>query len=100
MNFLISIIFFVLFSFNSIETEAKENVCKNDQVSFNTLGLAQKNDFKLFNYKTSQLNLVGAAMRRKNLLVMEVDVYKVGLYLSDQKVYDINNFVILLVFPK
>ena len=52
---------------------------------FNDYGLKRSNSFDHFKLRSSALQLAAAGMRRKNLMVMEVDVYKVGIYLSPTK---------------
>jgi hypothetical protein len=79
--FLIVIVIICLLSI-----DAENGFCKDEANKFNALGFPNSNTFDIFNSKKSNLNLASAGMRRKNLFVMEVDVYKVGLYLSEQKV--------------
>ena len=47
--------------------------------------MKKSNSFDQFKLRSSTLELAAAGMRRKNLMVMEVDVYKVGIYLSAAK---------------
>ena len=69
-----------------LNINAENGFCKDEANKFNALGFPNSNTFDIFNVKKSSLNLASAGMRRKNLFVVEVDVYKVGLYLSEQKV--------------
>ena len=77
---------FLIFIICLLNINAENGFCKDEANKFNALGFPNSNTFDIFNVKKSSLNLASAGMRRKNLFVVEVDVYKVGLYLSEQKV--------------
>jgi len=81
----------LLFGFCVLFHGALSQTCDADNQKFNDYGLKSSNSFDHFKLRSSALQLVAAGMRRKNLVVMEVDVYKVGIYLSAAKDKDSSN---------
>eukprot|EP01041_Mallomonas_annulata_P002679 gene2679-5272_t len=79
MNILLSVL--ILYMHSTAGKECTDGVCK---IVLKDHGLDVNRVFGLFGCE-SQLDLVAAGMRRKNLFVVEVDIYIVGVYLSRQK---------------
>lgn len=74
---LVAVFFFSHFFYGNA-AECASDYCAN----FNTQGLPL---IKTFPQQDQQFQLVAAGMRRKSLFIMEVDVYKVGIYTSAMK---------------
>lgn len=64
-----------------------DKTCPASSTAFDVMGLDSTSSFDQFKAVTRQqpLNLAAAGMRRKSVMIMEVDVYKVGIYLSSAK---------------
>ncbi len=88
MNLFFCLILLVLFSL--CFASSNEDVCTN--------GVCKgQNGFpftRTFNTANSVLKLVGTGIRRKNLLLVDVDVYSVGFYLSEKKIKAIQKSII------
>lgn len=62
-----------------------ESCSDNFCTTFNDYGYPYKKIFKAVAEQQEKLHLVAAGMRRKSLLILEVDVYTVGIFFSDNK---------------
>jgi hypothetical protein len=72
--------------FPSFLSQPNVNNCANGVCTqFNHLEFPEVKLFYLNSLTTEALNLVAAGMRRKAVLFIEVDVYKVGVYFSTKK---------------
>lgn len=79
---------FLLLTFflSYVTAEKSDEGCLNGVcLAFKSYGLAADKTFYSDPTTKHELSLVSAGMRRKNVIVMEVDVYKVGIYLSESK---------------
>ena len=83
-----SLSFFLLLAFfaNINAEDCKDGVCSISFPRFNLPDTIIKDK--------KPITLVSAGMRRKNLFVVEVDVYSVGIYLSAQKEKDVSASVV------
>lgn len=88
MHLLFCLILLVLFSL--CFTSFYEDVC-NDGVCAGQNGFQNT---RTFNTANSVLKLAGTGVRRKNLLVVDVDVYAIGFYLSEKKIKAIQKSII------
>ena len=78
--FLICLIAFT--SLTSVSAAGEEKACS--AIKFE-VSLPETATFENFKVKQAPLLLASAGMRKKSLVVMSVDVYKVGVYLSADK---------------
>lgn len=87
MLFLLQLLLIVIGSVHCTSTTSSDN--NGECAKYETLDLPASRSFFFYqdgSMKSPELALAAAGMRRKNLLVVEVDVYKVGVYLSQEKI--------------
>mmetsp|Transcript_13858 Transcript_13858/g.23115 ORF Transcript_13858/g.23115 Transcript_13858/m.23115 type:complete len:238 (-) Transcript_13858:208-921(-) len=80
IGFFIALAYLLIGNAASKECSAGSGVC--DVVDFKTYNMPTTAHFPYSAEDSSALDIIAAGMRRKNLFVMEVDVYTVGIYAS------------------
>jgi hypothetical protein len=81
LGILVLLLIAILAIGDKVSTCSDKGICTN----FDSLDLPQHRDFQTGESSKSTLTLSATGKRRKSLFIIEVDVYKVGVYLSNEK---------------